>query len=95
MREELLKGLSEEQIARLKDCKNQEEILKAAKEEGLELTDEQLEAASGGSACGDGTKCPKCGSEDTEIIDENFYCNPIYKCNSCGCTWTDRSKTVK
>ena len=93
MREELLKGLSEEQIAKLKDCKSQEEIFKAAKEEGIELTDEQLEAASGGSAC-EGVKCPKCGSEDTTDIDENFYCNPIYKCNSCGYQWTDRSKRV-
>ncbi|MBR1847501.1 MAG: hypothetical protein IJ787_07295 [Bacilli bacterium] len=42
--EELLKGLSEEQIAKVKTCKNQEEILKFAKEEGIEPTDEQFEA---------------------------------------------------
>ena len=39
MREELLKGLSEEQIAKVKVCKSQEEILALAKEEGIELTD--------------------------------------------------------
>ena len=39
-------------------------------------------------------KCPNCGSEDTKDIDENFYCNLIYKCNSCGYQWTDRSKRV-
>ena len=48
MNEELLKGLTEEQIARIKACKNQEEMLKVAKEQGVKLTDEQLEAISGG-----------------------------------------------
>ena len=48
MKEELLKGLTEEQIARIKACKNQEEMLKVAKEQGVKLTDEQLEAISGG-----------------------------------------------
>lgn len=51
MKEELLKGLSEEQIAKIRECKSQEELLKLAKEEGIELTDEQLEAVSGGDAC--------------------------------------------
>ena len=40
MREGLLKGLSEEQIAKVKACKNQEELLAVAKEEDVELTDE-------------------------------------------------------
>jgi len=48
MKEELLKGLTEEQIAKVKACKNQEELLTLAKEEGAELTDEQLKAISGG-----------------------------------------------
>ena len=48
MKEELLKGFTEEQIAKIKACKNQEELLTLAKEEGIELTDEQLEAISGG-----------------------------------------------
>ena len=48
MKEEFLKGLSEEQIAKVKDCNNNEEILALAKQEGIELTDEQLEAVNGG-----------------------------------------------
>lgn len=40
MKEELLEGLSEEQIAKVKACKNQEKFLELAKEEGIELTDE-------------------------------------------------------
>ena len=48
MKEELLKGLTEEQIAKVKACKNGEELLKLAKEEDIKLTDEQLTAISGG-----------------------------------------------
>ena len=36
MKKELLKGLSEEQIAKVKACKNQDEILALAREEGIE-----------------------------------------------------------
>ena len=52
MKEELLKGLSEEQIAKIRACKSQEELLAQAKHEGIELTDEQLEAVSGGVCSG-------------------------------------------
>ncbi len=52
MRDELFKGLSEEQIKKVKDCKNSEEILNLAKAEGIELSDEQLEAVSGGGCLG-------------------------------------------
>ena len=48
MKKELLKGLTEEQIVKVKACKNGEELLKLAKEEGIELSDEQLEAVNGG-----------------------------------------------
>ena len=36
MKEELLKGLTKEQIVKVKACKSQEEILALAKEEGIE-----------------------------------------------------------
>ena len=54
MKKDLLKGLTEEQIANVKACKNQEELLKLAKAEGVELNDEQLSAVNGGA----------CSSED-------------------------------
>ena len=57
MRNELLKGLSEEQIKKVEACKSSEEILNLAKAEGIELTDEQLEAVSGG-ACEDNNVFP-------------------------------------
>ena len=67
MKEELLKGLTEEQIAKLKECKSQEEMLQLAKTEGVELTDDQLAAVSGGG-CGKVYRCPKCGN----------WCDDIY-----------------
>ena len=36
MKKELLKGLSEEQIAKVKACKNNEELLVLAKAEGIQ-----------------------------------------------------------
>ena len=51
MNKELLKGLTEEQIAKVKACSNHEELLALAKKEGIELTDEQLNTISGGGAC--------------------------------------------
>ena len=88
MKEELLKGLSEEQIAKVKACKNQEEILAFAKEEGIELTDEQLEAVSGG--CGTCTAynevCPKCNS--TKMVRRDLASGTEYECRSCGHKYT-------
>ncbi len=49
MRKELLKGLTEEQINKVEACKSSEEILALAKSEGVQLSDEQLEAVSGGA----------------------------------------------
>ena len=86
MREELLKGLTEEQIAKLKECKDQEEILKLAKEEGIELTDEQLEAVTGG--CGV-ESCPRCGSENL-WTKRHYNTHPgdfDVVCRDCGYTW--------
>ena len=47
-KEDLLKGLTKEQIEKVKSCNSQEELLALAKEEGIELNDEQLTAISGG-----------------------------------------------
>ena len=87
MKQDLLKGLTEEQIAKVKACKNSDELLALAKEEGVELTDEQLAAISGGGACsvisdiGDyinPNDCPRCGSNN--LKDKGTY----YICQSCG-----------
>ena len=92
MKKELLKGLTKEQIAKVKACKNHEELLVLAKAEGIELTDEQLAAISGGGACsvasdvGDFLNpfdCPECGSNDVEKDGKK------YTCKKCGHTWMD------
>lgn len=80
MKEELLKGLSEEQIAKVKACKNNEELLAVAKEEGIELTEEQLSAVSGGS-CTPEMTCPKCGGKARAYSDGMFS---ACSCPNCG-----------
>ena len=80
MNQDLLKGLSDEQIARVKACKNQEEILKLAQEEGIELSSEQLEAVSGGcettfkkySEVPDSV-CPLCGTPTSGRVCDGYY----------------------
>lgn len=70
MKSDLLKGLSKEQIAKAKSCKNAEELTNLAKQEGVELTDEQLAAISGGFCTSElRWSCPTCGSKDTEVWD--------------------------
>ena len=97
MKEQLLKGLTKEQIAKAKACKNGGELLALAKEEGIELSNEQLETVSGGGACtvisdlGDDINpfdCPKCG-KNRPIKD-----GKTYRCEKCGYTWTDNSSPV-
>jgi predicted RNA-binding Zn-ribbon protein involved in translation (DUF1610 family) len=92
MKKELLKGLTKEQIKKVKACKNHEELLALAKAEGIELTSEQLAAISGGGACsvvsdvGDYLNpfdCPECGSNNVEKDGKK------YKCKSCGYSWTE------
>ena len=53
MREELFYGLTDQQIHKVHQCKSSIEILALAKEEGVELTQEQLAAINGG--CGGST----------------------------------------
>ena len=96
MKEELLKGLTEEQIAKVKACKTTEEMFALAKEEGIELTEEQLETVSGGG-CFSTMKCPACGSTSYEIVDRKTEsatdCSggvihiDIYRCKNCGVKW--------
>lgn len=49
MIKQLLKGLSEEQVAKVKACSSIEELIQLAEDEGVELTSEQLAAVTGGN----------------------------------------------
>ena len=90
MKQELLEGLSKEQIEKVKACKNQEELLKLAKEEDIELTDEQLAAVSGGICTSTPTfTCPQCGGSR---IKTRYNENSIAEwwnntCEDCGYVW--------
>ena len=96
MKKELFEGLTEEQIARAKECDNPEELLRLAREEGIELSDEQLAAVSGGMCSDTEVKsvCPKCGTEVTKEAYNDSY-NELYvkfTCPNCGNKWDDRFK---
>ena len=45
---ELYESLSDDLKAKVANCKTADELMELAKSEGLELTDEQLDAISGG-----------------------------------------------
>ena len=90
MREELLKGLTEAQIEKFKACQNNEEVLKVAKEEGVELSDEQLEAVSGGNCSSRRYTCDRCGSDLTSRFEYGTGKHEGWhhvRCNKCGNTW--------
>jgi len=91
MKEELLKGLSEDQIQKVKACKNKDELLKLAKEDGIELTDEQLSAVSGGGLCQSTPTftCPECGSQDVKAVSLSGPARAYWSCTckSCNKEW--------
>ena len=92
MKEELLKGFNKEQIAKIKACKSQEELLVLAKAEGVELNDEQLAAVSGGG-CFSSFKCPNCGSKDYKVLPRYQVSGcKTYQCNKCGHEWSLQQK---
>jgi len=85
MKKELLEGLTNEQIAKVKACENHEELLALAKQEGLELTSEQLEAVNGG-ACSNTDDCPPCPSCGSTNVKNKYSGNrvSVFKCKDCG-----------
>ena len=91
-KKELFGNLTQEQLNKARACKNQEDLLALAQQEGVELTDEQLEAVSGG--CGNERQlgpCPQCESMnfDSEFDSEmpKSRCGYRCKCRECGFTW--------
>ena len=87
MRKELLNGLTKEQIKKVEECKDLRDLLQLAKDEGVELNEEQLNAVNG--APGVGLKCPKC--DHAQITLENIDGDIKYlKCDNCGYRWTTK-----
>jgi len=94
MNKELLKSLTQEQIEKAKACKSNEELLALAKAEGIELSEEQLAAVSGGFCSTDAPdckkKCSNCGTSVEgkylyRVIGEGLYYE--FNCPTCGKTW--------
>ena len=90
MDKNLLKGLSKEQIEKVQQCKNADEILALAKEEGVELTEEQLNAVNGGFCSDTVIECPACGSTDVKSTMPSGPADPYtqYDCRTCGYHWS-------
>lgn len=88
---ELLNGLTEEQIAKAKECKNEKELLELAKNEKIELTDEQLNSVNGGcdpnSNSESNVKCPNCGSKNVKA-NYSVY-SSSFICKDCGNEWSE------
>ena len=90
MRKELLKGLTDEQIEKASHCHSEAELLALAEEEGVVLTDEQLEAVSGGNCSSRRYTCDRCGSDLTSRFEYGTGKHEGWhhvKCNKCGNTW--------
>ena len=63
MKESLLKGLTPDQIEKVKACEDTHDLLQLAKDEGVELNEEQLSAVSGG-VCSSQKETEKKDEED-------------------------------
>ncbi len=55
-RDELFRGYTDEQIKRAKACRTTDELLELARAEGVQLTEDQLGAISGGACSSDNNK---------------------------------------
>lgn len=85
MRKELLEGLTQEQIEKLRECKDAKEALELAKQEGIELNKEQLDAVSGGACVYSKVICPNCQSDNVRLIDGSAFDSA--ECRNCGHSW--------
>ena len=90
MNEDILKGLTDDQRKKLEACKSREEFEALAKDELIQLSDEEIEQISGGERSfwdwlfGKPLKCPSCNSKDCEEIEPNAYGTKMARCNVCG-----------
>lgn len=90
MNKDLLNTLTKEQLEKARSCRSSRELLDLAKQEGLELTEEQLQHVNGGGNCGqpDPEMCPHCQSMNTKWTYYDHSDNEIdYVCNDCGHVW--------
>lgn len=72
-----MKGLSAEQQMKLDACTTSDELLELVKEEGIELTDEQIDQISGGleKDWGGLYTCPFCEERVVTWTNGNWWCS--------------------
>lgn len=82
--------LSPEQLKKASACDTPEDVLALAKEEGYELSDEELQSVSGGSWSPKDAlpQCPACGSYAILINPLPATGCTICTCHDCGHRWT-------
>ena len=88
-----LEDLTPEQREKVKACKTVEDAMALAKDEGVELTADQLEQIAGGGAWDASSKgpiaydcvCPHCGARTT-LTEEQYKTQSEYRCRGCGKT---------
>lgn len=81
-------SLTQEQQKQTLACKTPEEMLELAREEGYELSDENLEQINGGSMWDSGTQCPKCHGANVMEIQPDIHSGRIIReCRGCGYSW--------
>ncbi len=78
--EKYISELSPELQEKAKNCKTEEELMKLAAENDLELSEDALQAVSGGCGYsrGDAVKgkfCPECGSSERQLYCNNTSCS--------------------
>ena len=78
-----IEDLTPEQAEKAKACKSAGELVELAKEEGVELTDEQIERIAGGGLWNHPGSCPVCGKGNI------YHYAAEYHCKDCGYVWTD------
>ena len=89
LRDELLRGLSPEQIEKVNSCNSAIEVLALAKDAGVELTHEQLEAVTGGNCYTDSkVPCPMCNSVDIAWVENSRTNVDEGTCRNCGFKFT-------
>ena len=74
------KEFYEKHRTRLDSLTSTEELIELVESEGIELTEEQLDAVSGGTNWLGAPDCPNCGSSNVGIDDPDFN---TFICHDC------------
>ncbi len=71
--------MTPEQIEEAKKLATPEQMLAYARDNGIDLTDDEMDSIAGGYGSGEAIVCPYCGSTDI-----NTRVKEAYECRACG-----------